>query len=248
MGWFQKTFGMDNIKWTPSSGWKSIQHWFTGKTQTDNSAKAQVWASSQLNEQQKDLDLWRAANLPAAQKEGYRAAGLNPILMGNQSPSVVSSHQAGVGTGTAQNPMSLIGGASELISAAKQYKTMADEVKGIKADARNAENEANISSWQNMRINLDTSAYIEALTGVRQEEIQQMIDYGDDDKARDAYDSLVQGYRNAIERGEYLNSRGHAVYEDVLNTGKAVLDGTTAVKRAFAPTQPRKTNNRKRGQ
>ena len=252
MGWFNKITGSNGLGWfenkfsssTPSSAWKSIQHWFTGKTQTDNSAKAQVWASEQLNEQQKDLDLWRAANLPSAQKEGYRAAGLNPILMGSQSPSVVSSHQASVGTGSAQNPMSLIGGVGELINAAKEYKTLKDEVRGVSAEADSAVYDSHNSLYQaqmsreNSTVNaIQQGAYIEATTGLRSERVSAMLGAGDDKVSEKAYNSLVQGIRNAIERGEYLNSRGHAVFEDVVTSGKEGARAFGTIKGAFKPVR-----------
>lgn len=74
----------------------SVSDWFTGRQSARINSAAQIKTAAALNEQQKGLDLWRSRNLPSAQVQGYRSAGLNPILVGNQSPSVVSSHNASV--------------------------------------------------------------------------------------------------------------------------------------------------------
>lgn len=240
-------FGFDKFSNSnPSRSWHSVRDWFTGQKSADISSAAQIRTSAALNEQQKDLDVWRALNLPAAQMEGYRNAGLNPILVGNSSPSVVSSHQSSVAAGQSQNPLALIGGVSELISAAREYKTMESQIEGAKAEANAARHNEAASFWRSMRETYDNAAYVEALTGIRDSYVGGEIDDGNDPEARKAYESLVQGYRNAIERGEYLNSRGHAIYEDVINSGKAVGDVISNVRAPVKPDQRRFYNTDRR--
>lgn len=237
-------FGYDKFtNSNPSRSWRSVRDWFTGQKSADISSAAQIRTSAALNEQQKDLDVWRALNLPAAQMEGYRNAGLNPILVGNQSPSVVSSHQASVSAGQSQSPLALIGGVSELIGAAREYSTMQSAIEGAKAEANTAKHNEMSAFWSSMRETYDNAAYVEALTGVRDSFVGSEIDDGNDPDARKAYESLVQGYRNAIERGEYLNSKGHAIYEDAINTGKAVGDVISNVRMPVKPDQRRFYNN-----
>lgn len=242
MGWFQKTFGMQNIGWTPSSGWRSIKDWFSGQKSADISSAAQIETSYALNQQQMALDLWRAKNLPAAQKEGYRAAGLNPILMGNQSPVVASSHQSNV-SADPQSLANVLGGVGSLISSARDMATFRSDVDAAKSDAAatkaeaaklaneviRSENDANKSAYDSMARGyqavveeVDNAARIEAMTGVRETVANEY-----DGKE---YRRLVEMYRNQIDRGAYESSKGHAIYEDVLNTGKTAAEVMSRVR------------------
>lgn len=237
------SFGFDKVTGSnPSKSWRSFKDWFSGQKSADISSAAQIRTSAALNEQQKDLDVWRALNLPAAQMEGYRAAGLNPILVGNQSPSVVSSHQASVSAGNSKDPLSIIGGVSQLIGSAKEMATFSNDVKAskemadtVRQERRQSEIQTKLDAVSAMSESIRKSAFIEATTGVRNIGVDDALDLGDDPDAKKAYTQLVQSFRNAIERDRYLNSREHAIYEDAINTGKAAGE---VIKNVRAPVKP----------
>ncbi len=246
-------FGFDKFSNSnPSRSWHSVRDWFTGQKSADISSAAQIQTSAALNEQQKDLDVWRALNLPAAQMEGYRAAGLNPILVGNTSPSVVSSHQSSVSAGPSKDLSSIIGGVSQLIGSAKEMATFGSDVRASHEMAKIAKYEreqsklkTDIDTMDYMTQAIRQSAFVEALTGVGYDHVYEMMEDGNDDEAKETYARLVQSFRNEIERGEYLNSRGHAIYEDAVNTGKAVGEVIRNVRSPVKPDQRRfyNTNN-----
>lgn len=236
---FWKSFG-------PLAG---VKRWLSGEHAAKLSSAYQVQTAAALNEQQKDLNLWNALNLPAAQVEGLRAAGINPITAANTSPTVVSSHQ---GSAPPQanlgNAMAMV---SQLVSTARDLSVMKSEIEMAKNDAAVSEldklhavraNELDYTSNEVARIRKE--AELEALT----HRITADVDGDGFSKynSRDTYDTLVQAYRNAIERDRYMNSMEHAIYEDTVNSAKTVGDVISNVRAPVKPDQRRFYNTDRR--
>lgn len=235
---------------TPSGMWSSWKNWFSGQTAADISSAAQIYTNAEFVKQQKKLDEWRALNLPSAQKQGYINAGINPILVGNTSPSVVSAHSGSVAA-NGGNVGSVLGGLGSLVSSAKEIATAKSDIQQAKEDVETTRLENNRRSIDNMALSsealerkIDADARNEAMTGVRDSSISNLLHLHGIDQ--EPYDRLVEMYRNQIDSGAYKSSLGHAVYEDIMSSAKSAADAYTDYKAAKAKSAKPTVNSPRR--
>lgn len=193
----------------------SFDDWISGAA----SARASVAET-------KSLDKWRAKNLPSYQMEGYRNAGLNPILVGDYSGGSgmvsASSGNYGAAVDAAQSAPTV---ASSAVDAARKFLNLGAETEEQKAkaeqagyDALTARSRADLAEQQASIGAVRNAAEYEALTGVPTFGSGMPVEM----RRNKAYNDLVQHYRNQIERGRYEQSLEHAIFEDFNSSARSV--------------------------
>lgn len=192
----------------------SFDDWISGAA----SAKASVAAT-------KDLDEWRAKNLPKMQMSGYRDAGLNPILVGDYSSGSGGSVSAGGGNyGAAVDAAeavpavtnSAVNAAKAVMNLLPQTEEQQSKTEKAKYEAMTAKSDYQRIQGENFKEQLKNDAEIEAMSGIISPNITSMNDIR-------TYNELVQAYKNDIERSRYQNSREHAIFEDANTSAKTAI-------------------------
>lgn len=193
----------------------------------DSTREANAEYQAQLLAQQYAYYIQGLKESPSAYREGLEAAGYNPILAVNSGASAGSFH--GSGGSAPQLDRSGSGGAT----AAMTNKILASEASSAQSRAEidkagvpaaKAESAVRVAQAENDR--LMAEAYHCAVNGIEPEGCSPMF--------RD----LIKKFENQVERDRYLQSREHAIYEDIntgVNSAASLIRGGAAVKSAMRP-------------
>lgn len=110
-------------------------------SQSKKSQKRSYYYARALQQQQYDLGIRGYKEAPSAQREGYETAGLNPMLLSNQSNSGVS---VSGGTPVGANPVD----SPNLVSNALDYQTIANQTAQTEATTDAAYADADLKKAQ----------------------------------------------------------------------------------------------------
>lgn len=164
------------------------------------------------------------------------AAGLNPILSAQSSGAPVPQLTAP----SINNPTD--GVSSALKAAATMNSRLTrSQVDIARSEARIASLESDIYTAQSFTQRIDSYARLEAMTGIRELGVDNLVLNHGDIKA---YERLVQLYKNQIDSGAYKASIENAIYHDALDGVSSATDAASSIKKVLTPD--RKNTKRRR--